>query len=289
MNVILTQESIDNVILSEEVIKVEEDYDIGTVRIICVGGEGGGVNADWDATSGAAEILHKPPITHETDGWQFWGDATSDLSVSVGIGATGIDISDETGTIDLSCDHVTVPTPESSTDAASKGYVDSALADKMNKANPTGTGALSINRKANTTVGDKSSCLGGRENEVTGYCATATGNSNIASGAHSFAEGQGTWGRHANAHAEGIGTETGRSEQHVFGRYNHKMTTGLRVSGNGTSVNNKKNAEFLDDSGNLMLAGDVYVGCAADSTGGNKVATESYVDAAIGAAIGGSY
>ena len=156
---------------------------------------------------------------------------------------------------------------------AVKGYVDSALADKMDKASPTGTGALSINRKANTAVGTNS-FVAGYDNSATTSYSSAIGSSNNASGTSSFAEGGNTTAAHNFSHSEGQGTQTGAAAQHVAGKYNVKKTTGLRVTGNGTASDAQSNAEYLDDSGNLMVMGNMYVGCNADSTGGNKVATE---------------
>lgn len=43
------------------------------------------------------------------------------------------------------------------------------------------------------------------------------------------------------------------------------------VVGNGTSVNNRSNAYCLDWDGNGHFAGDVYIGCNPDGTGGVKV------------------
>lgn len=59
---------------------------------------------------------------------------------------------------------------------------------KMDKANPTGTGSLSINRKANTTVG-ANSFVSGNDNTASGANSAAIGGYNTASGACSFAVG----------------------------------------------------------------------------------------------------
>lgn len=49
------------------------------------------------------------------------------------------------------------------------------------------------------------------------------------------------------------------------------------IIGNGTADNARSNARALDWDGNEYLKGDLYVGCNVDSTGGTKVATESFV------------
>lgn len=52
--------------------------------------------------------------------------------------------------------------------------------------------------------------------------------------------------------------------------------------GNGNSNNTRSNAYALDWDGNGHYAGNVYVGANPDSTGGEKLATEAYVDNAVG-------
>lgn len=78
----------------------------------------------------------------------------------------------------------------------------SALNNKMDKADPTGSGSLSINRKANTTIGTNS---------------VAVGNNTTASGNFSFAEGSNTVASAYNAHAEGLSTEANDSAAHAEG------------------------------------------------------------------------
>lgn len=177
---------------------------------------------------------------------------------------------------------------------------------KMDKTNPVGTGSFSMNRKANTTVGNYS--------HATGYQTTASGN-------YSHAEGQGTTASNVGAHAEGIdtvasgrgshaenagtakgeyshaesngtaiGTQShaeGCSEasgsqshaegfrtiaashyQHTQGKYNIEDATNTyaHIVGNGTNNTNRSNAHTLDWVGNAWYQGDVYVG----STSGNN-------------------
>ena len=51
------------------------------------------------------------------------------------------------------------------------------------------------------------------------------------------------------------------------------------IVGNGTGTDDRSNARALTWEGDERLMGDVYVGCNADSTGGNKLATEAFVAA----------
>lgn len=104
----------------------------------------------------------------------------------------------------------------------------SGLADKMDKANPTGAGSLSINRKSGTTVGSYSTALG--------YNGTASGNSShaegrgcTAAGSYSHAEGRNSSTDSAAeaAHAEGYGSV-------AYGTAAHAEGFGCTATGNGS-------------------------------------------------------
>ncbi len=86
------------------------------------------------------------------------------------------------------------------------------LPNKMDKANPTGTGAFSLNRAAGTTVGDYSS---------------ATGNACEASGQGSHAEGITTVASNYTAHAEG-------KDSIASGPYSHSEGVQGEASGDGS-------------------------------------------------------
>lgn len=75
---------------------------------------------------------------------------------------------------------------------------------KMDKENPTGTGAFSMNRKADTTVGENS---------------TTEGNDCTASGNYSHAEGLETNATQERAHAEGYGTNASGYQAHTEGHW----------------------------------------------------------------------
>lgn len=53
------------------------------------------------------------------------------------------------------------------------------------------------------------------------------------------------------------------------------------VVGNGSTKQDRSNAFKIDFAGNGFFGADVYVNCNADSTGGNKLATEDYVDTVV--------
>lgn len=177
------------------------------------------------------------------------------------------------------------------TDTYTKTQVDSALNNKMNKANPTGTGSFSLNRKANTTIGNYSFAEGynceasgqgshaeGLMTKSTGHQAShAEGVTTTASGTMSHAEGVGSTASgevsHAEgydaiasgmySHAEGYNTEAGGECQHVFGKYNiiDRNNEFVEIVGNGPVGiwNERSNARTLDWQGNETLAGDVII------------------------------
>lgn len=161
----------------------------------------------------------------------------------------------------------------------------------------------------------------GNGTAASGASAHAEGQNTTASGDISHAEGMGTVASGALSHAEGSGTIANLTAMHAGGRYNaiypnwvkntnysvgdlvvqnstlYKCKTAnsdatfiakkweaakqyLVVIGNGTA-NARSNAYALDQDGNGHFAGDIYVGCNTDSTGGTKVATESYVNTRV--------
>lgn len=145
--------------------------------------------------------------------------------------------------------------------------VGSTLGAKLDKENPTGTGSLSLNRKANTTVGTNSATFG-NNCEATANYSLAEGDSNKATGAGSHAEGYLTIASGNMAHAEGYGTHSVRRSQHVFGEYNDEDTGGAGTTGRGTYIEivgkgtgdaSRSNARTLDWNGNEVLAGGLKI------------------------------
>lgn len=161
------------------------------------------------------------------------------------------------------------------TSVVSGGVASIDLTTKMDKANPTGTGSLSLNRKANTTTGTNSSTIGyqntaegnyscatGYQTEAIGLYSHTEGYKTTARGDRGHAEGYQTKASGANSHAEGYGTTASSTNQHVFGRNNQSDTdnTYIEIVGNGdTSLGTLSNARTLDWSGNEYLAGNIKV------------------------------
>ena len=149
--------------------------------------------------------------------------------------------------------------------------------NKMDKANPTGTGYFSLNRAYGSTVGTNSFAEGdnttasGDSSHSEGYYTTADGDSSHAEGSNtnangdsSHTEGYGTTASGDCSHAEGYGTTANHAAQHVFGEYNiadpSSATSSQRgnyveIVGNGTSTSARSNARTLDWDGNETLAG----------------------------------
>lgn len=79
------------------------------------------------------------------------------------------------------------------------------------------------------------------------------------------------------AHAEGVGTIAITNAQHAQGKWNVPDVNLADVVGNGTEET-RSNAYALDWSGNGRFAGNVYVGCGADSSGGTMLPKDVQVN-----------
>lgn len=125
----------------------------------------------------------------------------------------------------------------------------SGLADKMDKADPTGTGSLSMNRRSGTTVGSYSTALGyngtasgnystslGNRTKATGAESVAEGYSSTASGSDSHAEGYSTTASGASAHSEGSGTTASGNQSHAEGSGCTAAGTYSHAEGSGSST-----------------------------------------------------
>ena len=177
----------------------------------------------------------------------------------------------------------------------------------MTTASPTGTGALSLNRRSNTTVGDNSSAVGfnvaatataahaeGSTTTASGGSAHAEGTMTTASGSYAHSEGQGTTASgessHAEgnytiasgyaSHAEGDYTMAASDYQHVQGKNNIVDSSGTyaHIVGNGESDTSPSNAHTLDWNGNAWFAGDIKIGGTGyDDTAALLLATQEFV------------
>ena len=159
---------------------------------------------------------------------------------------------------------------EAKTDIITVDAVDELNTDidnaKVDKVNPTATGALSLNAAEGETAGTNSVSINGL---ATGDYALAEGRMSGASGIASHAEGYYTAAMGDYSHTEGKGTAATRRSQHVFGEYNAVDTSigssgadrgrYVEVVGNGADSSHGSNARTLDWSGNENLAGNLTV------------------------------
>ena len=176
------------------------------------------------------------------------------------------------------------------------------------KEDPEFTGSLSMNRKADTTVGHRSIALGdnneasgqysfaeGKDTKASGYASHAEGElttasvhashaegtCTIASGWNSHAEGSGTTASGDGSHAEGNNTKASSENQHVQGKWNIEDTANkyAHIVGNGTSETSKSNAHTLDWDGNGWYAGKLSQ--EGTPTEDKDLVTKKYVDDAL--------
>lgn len=138
----------------------------------------------------------------------------------------------------------------------------------MPSEDPTGTGALSVNRLAGSAVGEKSSAIG-FDCSATAKGAAAEGALAVASGYGAHAEGVETESSGAGSHAEGRGTKATANYQHVEGAYNAEGVGYLHILGCGTSSTDRKNAHTIDKNGNAWFRGDIFIGGEGQGSGTN--------------------
>ena len=141
-------------------------------------------------------------------------------------------------------------------------------------------GGYNSSNLISTASGD-SSHAEGSGTTASGRSSHAEGIRSIASGAGSHAEGRST-ANDGLSHAEGRTIANGEYS-HTQGKFNVEDTNNVYadIVGNGSDENARSNAFALTWSGNGKYAGDVYVHANPDSSGGDKLATEDYVDDAI--------
>jgi hypothetical protein len=99
--------------------------------------------------------------------------------------------------------------------------INDVKATKIDMVNPVGTGSFSMNRKAETTVGIRSSTFG---------------TDCIASGIHSHAEGYSTTASDSASHAEGTSTTASGISSHTEGSYNTASGHNSHAEGNNTTA-----------------------------------------------------
>ena len=147
---------------------------------------------------------------------------------------------------------------------ATSDDVDNALANKIDKSNPTGTGSIAVGQ--NVVASGGMSQAFGASSTASGAVSHAEGISTTASGMFSHAEGEGSTASGAISHAEGNYTVANHQSQHVFGEYNipddsekesDRRGNYVEIVGNGARSSERSNARTLDWSGNETLAGDL--------------------------------
>lgn len=106
-------------------------------------------------------------------------------------------------------------------------------------------------------------------NSQGGPYAVAEGRDNTASGIMSHAEGKGTQASGPYSHSQNHGTIAAGEAQTALGKYNTQDDSDAYalIVGNGKS-DARANAAAISWTGDLRVKGDIYTGCADDSSGG---------------------
>ena len=186
----------------------------------------------------------------------------------------------------------------------------------------SGTGAVAVGIMTEAT---STSCFAeGQATLASGQSAHAEGQSTKALGFYTHAEGYNTIANGGSSHVSGnynvvddpypewtantayeVGDIVKRTSGSIIWVYkcivansdskfvnanweeqNYGRMTYAEIVGNGTAEDARSNARALDWDGNEYLAGDVYVHCDDDSTGGTKLATEDSIPVEAGSGAG---
>lgn len=126
----------------------------------------------------------------------------------------------------------------------------------MTKVDPTGRGSLSINRKADTTIGSNSVAIG-FNGTASAYCAYVEGDSNTASELDAHAEGRGTTASGKHSHSEGIGTTASGTGSHAEGV--NTEASGMYSHTEGSSTVAKGFQTHAEGSGTIAAGSDQHV------------------------------
>lgn len=146
---------------------------------------------------------------------------------------TTLDTNESTGVVTLKNEK-----GETKGTVVNSSYVDTALSDKMDKVNPTGTGSFSLNRRAGTSIGGWSFAEGS-ETTASGEISHAEGYDTTASGDYSHSEGTSTTALGDSSHSEGRDTTAGQMGFKVTacekltdttGTYTLTSVTGLAIN-----------------------------------------------------------
>ncbi len=106
-------------------------------------------------------------------------------------------------------------------------------------------------------------------NTVTAPYGHAEGRGNTVGGIFGHAEGRDSSANGPYAHAQNHGTKASSEAQTAIGKYNVEDTNNAQalIIGNGNSTTGS-NAMAVTWNGDIRIAGNLYTGCASDSTGG---------------------
>ena len=105
---------------------------------------------------------------------------------------------------------------------------------KMDKNNPVGIGSFSMNRKADTVIGNFSHAEGNKTT-ASGHFSHAEGNKTTASGYSSHAEGNETTASGHSSHAEGFRTTASGNYSHIEG-YGYGFERVVKLTGDANST-----------------------------------------------------
>lgn len=144
-----------------------------------------------------------------------------------------------------------------------QAQLDGLSNDYMTKENPSGTGSFSMNRKAESTIGEYSHAEG-YETTASGRYSHSEGSYTTASGYHSHSEGNGTTATEYASHAEGFNSN-------ATGEYSH--AEGYSTDANGDGSHSEGWATTA--SGTASHA----EGSLTDATGADSHAEGSYTTA----------
>lgn len=197
------------------------------------------VNADWNASSGVAEILNKPTLS---------------------------DVATSGEAVDVSYDNTSSGWQTTNVQSTLDGLISSKIAST----NPIGTGSLSLN--SGSLTGENAVSIG-NGNQATGVASFSSGGGkdlgggmignepNLASGSSAHAMGGGCEASGDFSFAQGYGLEASSDYQHCIGKFNvpDPNNTYAEIVGNGTGFNATSNARTLDWNGNETLQGDLTI------------------------------
>lgn len=180
-------------------------------------------------------------------------------------------------------------------DKGEKGDSPVVIEGKMEKENPSGYGSISVNRKADSEVGEFSVAIG-KDNIASGYASYAEGRNNEASDKYAHAEGYGcrASGEHAHAegrdtvasglhtHAEGCGCKADQAVTHAegwytsaFGQYSHvegdhSETRGSISHAEGLYTQANSSCQHVQGKYNIADGSDKYAHIVGNGTDVNN-------------------